>query len=233
MKTIFITGTSRGLGRVIASDLADQGYRVVGISRGKGAVKHRGIEEFTADLSRLDEIPQLCSVLVREFGSPYGLINNSAVGVDGVLATQNNKEVLEGIEVNLVAPILMTKYLCRQMLMRREGRIVNISSVVANTGYSGLSVYAATKAGMNGFTRSLSRELGKRNITVNAIQPGFMKTAMTDGLGDEQLAKIARRSALGRNCEPIDVAKLVTHLVGESGANITGSIFTVDAGNTA
>ena len=119
------------------------------------------------------------------------------------------------------------------MMARRDGRIVNIASIVASTGYSGLSVYSATKASLVGFTRSLAREVGQLGITVNAIAPGFIATEMTHELGESQRQKIAQRSALKRMADPIDVARSVEFLLGDAGRNVTGTTLTVDAGNTA
>ena len=119
------------------------------------------------------------------------------------------------------------------MMTEGEGRIVNISSIIASTGYSGLSVYAATKASMLGFTRSLAREVGRLNVTVNAVAPGYMETDMTQSMTAEQRDKIAGRSALRRLAEVDDVANMVTFLMGDGGKNITGTVMTVDAGNTA
>jgi 3-oxoacyl-[acyl-carrier protein] reductase len=119
------------------------------------------------------------------------------------------------------------------MMSDGAGRIVNISSIIASTGYNGLSVYGATKAAATGFTRSLAREVGKVGITVNAIAPGFIETELTQGLGSEGRERIAKRSALRRLPEVDDVARMVEYLFGEGGRNITGSVFTVDAGNTA
>jgi 3-oxoacyl-[acyl-carrier protein] reductase len=119
------------------------------------------------------------------------------------------------------------------MMSERSGRIVNISSIVAATGYSGLSVYSATKASLIGFTRSLAREMGSLGITVNAIAPGFVATDMTGEMGEEERERIVRRSALRRLVEPVDVARSVEFLLGEGGRHITGTVVTVDAGNTA
>jgi 3-oxoacyl-[acyl-carrier protein] reductase len=119
------------------------------------------------------------------------------------------------------------------MMADGEGRIVNISSIIASTGYNGLSVYGATKAAATGFTRSLAREVGKLGITVNAIAPGFITTELTQGLTDEQRQRIAGRSALRRLPEADDVARMVEYLLGEGGRNVTGSVLTIDAGNTA
>jgi 3-oxoacyl-[acyl-carrier protein] reductase len=119
------------------------------------------------------------------------------------------------------------------MMTQRAGRIVSISSIVAATGYSGLSVYSATKASLIGFTRSLAREVGQLGITVNAVSPGFVATEMTHDLDESQRAKIAGRSALKRMADPVDIARSVEFLLGEGGRNITGTVLTVDAGNTA
>jgi 3-oxoacyl-[acyl-carrier protein] reductase len=236
MKIAVVTGTSRGLGESIAKDLLAEGYKVVGVSRSKSCsalLANPNFVEYLFDLSNIQGIPALCSTLVEEQGIPYALVNNSALGLDGLLATQRNDEIELVIAVNMTAPILLTKYLSRHMLEKREGRIVNISSVVASTGYKGLSVYAATKASMLGFTRSLSRELGSRNITVNALQPGFMETAMSDGIPDPAMDKIRRRSALGRIPEVADVSAAVVYLLGDGGSNITGQTLIIDAGNSA
>ena len=120
-----------------------------------------------------------------------------------------------------------------QMMADGAGRIINMSSIIASTGYNGLSVYGATKAAATGFTRSLAREVGKLGITVNAIAPGFIDTELTGNLGDDQRKRIAGRSALRRLPETGDVASMVEYLLGDGGRNITGSVLTIDAGNTA
>ena len=135
--------------------------------------------------------------------------------------------------LNVLSPVILTKYVVRQMMADGEGRIVNISSIIATTGYNGLSVYGATKAAAAGFTRSLAREVGKVGITVNALAPGFIDTELTQSLSDEQRKRIANRSALRRLAETDDVARMVEYLLGEGGRNITGSVLTIDAGSTA
>jgi len=136
--------------------------------------------------------------------------------------------------VNMIAPIILTKYVLRSMLIERAGRIVNIASIVGgSTGYSGLSAYAATKASLIGFTRSLAREVGQLGITVNAVAPGFVDTQMTRDLTAEQRGQIERRSALRRLPGVDDIAGSVEFLLSERARNITGITLTVDAGNTA
>jgi len=236
VKVVVVTGTSRGLGEEIAFNLLRENYFVIGISRGpaiKELTEHDNFEQIIFDLSETGKIPQLCSEIIQSYGVPYALINNSALGLDGLLATQKNSDIELQISVNITATILLTKYLSRSMLEKRSGRIVNVSSVVATTGYKGLSVYAATKAAMLGFSKSLSRELGPRNITVNSIQPGFMETEMAKGINADQKNKIIRRSALLRLADVGDVSSAVTFLLSEGGKNITGQTLVIDAGNSA
>jgi 3-oxoacyl-[acyl-carrier protein] reductase len=137
------------------------------------------------------------------------------------------------VRVNTVSPIVLTKYVVRHMMADGEGRIVNITSVIGNSGYSGLSVYGATKASLIGFTRSLAREVGRVGVNVNAVAPGFLDTDMTQGLDARQRDQIVRRSALRRLPDAEDVASAVEFLLGDKAGSITGTVITVDAGNTA
>ena len=168
-----------------------------------------------------------------EFGAIYGLVNNAGIGTEGLLATMHNTEIEALVRLNVLSPIILTKYIARHMMADGAGRIINMSSIIATTGYNGLSVYGATKAAASGFTRSLAREVGKLGITVNAIAPGFVDTELTQGLSEAQRKRIAGRSALRRLPEVDDVARMVEYLLGDGGRNITGSVLTIDAGNTA
>ncbi|MGH2449247.1 MAG: SDR family NAD(P)-dependent oxidoreductase, partial [Chloroflexota bacterium] len=144
------------------------------------------------------------------------------------------EQIEKVVRLNVVSPILLSKCVLRSMMADGGGgRIVNLASIVAFTGYSGLSVYAATKASMIGFTRSLAREVGRAGITVNAVAPGFVDTEMTKGLTEEHREQIVRRSALRRLVEVEDVAASVEYLLSDGARNITGTVLTVDAGNTA
>src|SRR5271170_1400281 len=134
---------------------------------------------------------------------------------------------------NVLSPIVLTKYVARQMMADGTGRIINMSSIIGATGYNGLSVYGATKAAATGFTRSLAREVGRTGITVNAIAPGFIETELTQNLSEDARSKIAGRSALRRLAGVDDVARMVEYLLGDGGRNVTGAVFTIDAGNTA
>ena len=142
-------------------------------------------------------------------------------------------QISELIRVNIEAPILLTKYVSRSMLMKLQGRIINVGSIIGSTGFNGLSVYGATKSAMGGFTRSLSRELGKAKITVNTVAPGYMQTAMTSGLQGSKLDSIKRRSPLGHLATVEDVAGMISYLLSDDAKNITGTTLTVDAGSTA
>jgi 3-oxoacyl-[acyl-carrier protein] reductase len=228
----------------MARTLSVAGYRVIAVARtareeltaaaAQAADSGRGAIEFRAcDLSDLNQIAPLVRALRSDFGQIYGLVNNAGLGTSGILATMREKEIQDLVQLNTLAPIVLTKYVLKSMMSQREGRIVNIASIVASTGYSGLSVYSATKASLIGFTRALAREVGSVGITVNALAPGFIVTEMTDDLNESQRETIARRSALKRMAEPIDVARSVEFLLGEGGGNITGTVITIDAGNTA
>jgi 3-oxoacyl-[acyl-carrier protein] reductase len=244
MLNVMVTGASRGLGLAISLRLAAAGYRILGVARTlspelmlaqeKARRDARGaIEHLPFDLSQIDQIHELVSSARRSHGALHGLVNNAAIGTSGMLAIMYERQIEDLIRLNVTSPIVLSKYVVRNMLSDGGGRIVNIGSVVEFTGYSGLSVYGATKSAIAGFTRSLSREVGKVGITVNNIAPGFMETEMTNALNEEHREQIARRSALRRLPEPDDVAKTVEFLLGDGGRNISGTTITVDAGATA
>lgn len=240
MKLIIVTGASKGLGLAICKRLLREDYKVVGISRSqtdefealqKSFPQELFYEQY--DFANTDDIQNLVRKITKTHGNIYGLINNAALGHDGVLGTMHESQIHELIKVNVESPILVTKYVSRSMLMKLQGRVINIGSIIASTGFNGLSVYGATKASMSGFTKSLARELGKAKITVNTIAPGYMKTAMTSGLEGEKLKSIERRSPLGHLATVEDVAGTVSYLLSADAKNITGTTITVDAGSTA
>jgi 3-oxoacyl-[acyl-carrier protein] reductase len=244
VRNVVVTGGSRGLGLAIAQQLVETGYRVAAIARrsseqlelairqcrdAKGELHFRGF-----DLADIDGLPGLVKELRAEFGPFYGLVNNAGLGTSGILAIMPDPMIEQLFRVNVLAPITLSKYIVRAMMTDGGGlRIVNIASIVAATGYSGLSVYSGTKAALVGFTRSLARELGPLGITVNAISPGFVDTEMTRGMGEVQRDQVVRRSSLRRLPEADDIAKATQYLLSESAKNITGTVLTIDAGNTA
>jgi 3-oxoacyl-[acyl-carrier protein] reductase len=243
-RNVLITGASRGLGLGIARNLAAAGYCVIAVARNPNkeltaaiAEAKRGkrgaIHFVSFDLGKVEDIPNLVKRLRDDFGPMFGLVNNAALGLDGVLATMHNSQIEEMVRINTLSPIVLTKYAVRSMMSEGAGRIVNVASIIGFTGYSGLSVYAATKASMLGFTRSLAREVGRLGITVNAVAPGFLDTDMTHGLAGEQRQKVTRRSALRRLASVEDVANAVEYLLSDKAQSVSGTVLTVDAGATA
>jgi 3-oxoacyl-[acyl-carrier protein] reductase len=244
MDNIVVTGASRGIGLAIAVKLASSGYAVTAVARRSNESLEAAIEAckgsgtgslgFAAfDLSELDAIPEFVRQTRRDKGPIYGLVNNAAIGTEGLLATMPNSQIETLLRLNNLSPIVLTKYVVRGMMADGRGRIVNLSSIIASTGYNALSVYGASKAAMIGFTKSLSREVGRLGITVNAISPGFIDTEMTRELDETQRQRIVGRSALRRLAQAEDVANMAAFLIGETGRNITGAVMTVDAGSTA
>jgi 3-oxoacyl-[acyl-carrier protein] reductase len=244
MRNVIVTGGSRGLGLGIVRALTAAGYQVIAIARQhseqlaliareSGPGQRQAVHFRPFDLSDIPGIPEFVRGLRKEFGLIYGLVNNAGIGTGGLLATMRDSNIEHLVRLNTLSPIILSKYVVRSMLAGGEGRIVNISSIVSFTGFSGLSVYSATKSSLVAFTRSLAREVGKLGITVNAIAPGFVDTEMTGDLGDAQRGQIMRRSALGHLIEIDDVANAVEFLMGNKAKNITGTVLTVDAGSTA
>jgi 3-oxoacyl-[acyl-carrier protein] reductase len=239
-----VTGGSRGIGLAVAKKLAASGYCAIAVARKTTGQLDAAIAEASQggesairfapfDLGDLDKIQSFVAGLRKSYGPIYGLVNNAALGTDGALSLMPNARIAELVRINTLSPMVFTKYVVRAMMADGGGRIVNVASIVAFTGYSGLSVYSATKASMVGFTRSLAREVGRMGVNVNAVAPGFLETEMTDGMTDDQRAKVARRSALQRLPVVEDVSNAVAFLMGDGARSITGTVLTVDAGATA
>src|SRR5271155_1152601 len=195
MHNILVTGGSRGIGLAIVRKLAGRGYHVIAVARRESDELREAIDvaekdgrgqlHFRAfDLSEVDAIPAFVKELRDEFGAIYGLVNNAGIGTEGLLATMHNTEIEALLRLNVLSPVILTKYVVRQMMADGAGRIINMSSIIAPTGYNGLSVYGATKAAATGFPRSLAREVGRLGITGNAIAPGFIDTELTQSLSD-------------------------------------------------
>lgn len=241
MRNVLVTGGSRGIGLAIARRLVDAGYSVIAVARRESAEltalrgASPGSVHFRAvDLGDTDGLAALVKDVRTEVGPLWGLVNNAGIGTSGLLATLREAEIERLVRVNTLSPILLTRHALRAMLAAgKGGRIVNIASIVAATGFKGLAPYAATKASLVGFTRSLAREVGGAGITVNAVAPGFIETDMTHSLTEAQRAQVLRRSALGRPADADAVAASVEFLLSDKAAAITGTVLTVDGGSTA
>jgi 3-oxoacyl-[acyl-carrier protein] reductase len=244
LRNVIVTGGSRGIGLEIVRTLSRAGYGVIAIARTSGealpllmgdpdSCSPGQVRFQAADLADIAAIPSMVKSVRQQFGPIYGLVNNAGLGTPGVLANMPDSQIERLVQLNVLSPLTLTRHVVRSMLAAGAGRIVNISSIVASTGYPGLSVYSATKASLVGFTHSLAREVGSVGITVNAIAPGFIATEMTQDLTEGQRQQISRRSALRRLPETSDIADAVEFLLSEKARNITGTVLTVDAGSTA
>jgi 3-oxoacyl-[acyl-carrier protein] reductase len=234
MDNVLVTGASRGLGAAIAERLAADGLNVIAVARKLPQSSERErVTPVAFDLADTAAIPEFVRSLRQRFGPIYGLVNNAGLGTEGLLANTPDSDIEALIRLNTLSPIILSKYIVRGMMSQSRGRVVNIASIVASTGFNGLAAYAATKASLVGFTRSLAREVGRLGVTVNAIAPGFIDTEMTRGLPEKERDRIVARSALRRLAEPSDVAAMASYLIGEAGRNISGAVLTVDAGGTA
>ena len=237
-KVILVSGGTRGLGLALTRALLADGWTVSTFSRSISPeiqeLQHSSprLRYSPGDLSEGGGLEKIVTATERELGPIYGLVNNAALAVDGLLALTPVRSIQSVVEVNLTGTLLLTRLVVRRMLPRSEGRIISISSIVGQRGYTGLAAYAATKAGLNGMTRALARELGARNILVNAVAPGYLDTDMAGKLSREQRNQIIRRTPLGRLGQVEDVTGIVRFLLSEVASFITGQVIAVDGGLT-
>ena len=235
-QTVLITGASRGIGLQIARFLKDLGYRVIGTSTNLGGVQlidralgsgGKGIE---MQIDNDESVAQAFLKMEELEESPGILINNAGITADNLIMRMSREEWSSVIDTNVNGLYRVTKPLVRQMMKNRWGRIVNISSVVARMGSPGQTNYVASKSAIEGFTKSLALELASRNITVNALAPGFIETDMTSVLDDDQKEKIMEKIPLGRMGQAKEVAAAVAFLISDDAAYITGQTLQVNGG---
>ena len=230
-KTALVTGASRGIGRAIANELAAAGASVVvgyrsGQAEAEALAGEIGGRAIQADVSSPDDARRL----VEEAGDLDILVNNAGLTRDGLLARMSDDDWRTVIDTNLSSVFYTCRAVTRPMMKKRAGSIVNISSVVGVHGNWGQTNYAASKAGIIGFTKSLARELGSRNVRANVVAPGYVKTQLTDVLPEDATAAMLQNTPLGRLGEPADVAGAVRFLCSEAASFITGEVLLVDGG---
>ena len=238
-KVAFVTGASRGIGKAIALELASQGAIVIGTATSEAGaenisayLKEAGVQGAgkCLNVTNAEMITSVLTEITKEFGVPTILVNNAGITRDNLLMRMKDDEWDDIIQTNLSSVFRMSKACLRGMMKAKGGRIINIASVVGVMGNAGQTNYAAAKAGIIGFSKSLAREVGTRNITVNTIAPGFIDTDMTRGLPEEQRTALTQQIPLSRLGSPEDIAKSVSFLAGEGGAYITGQTLNVNGG---
>ncbi|MDQ0860158.1 3-oxoacyl-[acyl-carrier-protein] reductase [Bacillus sp. V2I10] len=239
-KVALVTGASRGIGRAIALELAQNGANVAVNYAGSEAkanevvdeIKALGREAFAvqADVSDSDAVTAMVKATVEQFGRLDILVNNAGITKDNLLMRMKDSEWDDVININLKGVFLTTKAVTRQMMKQRQGRIINIASIVGVSGNPGQANYVAAKAGVIGLTKTAAKELSSRNITVNAIAPGFITTDMTDKLTEEVKNEMLKQIPLARFGEPSDISNAVTFLASDKSSYITGQTIHIDGG---
>ena len=236
-KVILVTGANRGIGLDIIKRLDSDGYTVIGTSRtDDGAnkisqeIKNSNGKGLKMDVTDQESINSAIKKIQDEYGTLYGLVNNAGITNDNLLMRMTEEQWLSVIETNLTSIYRVTKSIIKDMMKARNGRIVNIGSIVGMMGNSGQSNYSASKSGLLGFTKSLARELSSRNVNVNSISPGFIDTDMTKTLSDEQIDNLTKNIPLGRIAESSEVSSVVSFLLSNDSSYITGENINVNGG---
>lgn len=232
-----VTGASRGIGQAIAKRLANEGYLVIGTAtseKGAAAVndylQELGGAGRVLNVQDAEQINQLFDSIEKEFGNVQVLVNNAGITQDGLLMRMDDNAWERVIDVNLTSVFRTSKRAIKGMMKARQGRIINITSVVAAMGNAGQTNYTASKAGIEGFTRSLAREIGSRQITVNCVAPGFIDTDMTSELDEALIQSMLNTVPLARLGKPEDIAAAVNFLASEEAGYITGTVLDVNGG---
>ena len=236
-KVILVTGANRGIGLNIIQRLNNDGYTVIGTSRtDDGAniisqeINSNGGKGLKMDVTNQESINSAIKNIQDEHGALYGLVNNAGITNDNLLMRMTEEQWLSVIETNLTSIYRVTKSIVKDMMKAREGRIVNIGSIVGMMGNAGQSNYSASKSGLLGFTKSLARELSSRNINVNSISPGFIDTDMTKALSEDQIDNLSKNIPLGRIAESSEVSSVVSFLLSDDSSYITGENINVNGG---
>ncbi len=238
-KIALVTGASRGIGRAIAEELASMGAIVIGT-----ATSDAGAQAITNNLSAIqsaskgmvlnvsdsESVAEVTSSIAKEYGAIAILVNNAGITKDNLLMRMKENEWDDVINTNLSSMYRLSKAVLRGMMKAKAGRIINVSSVVGSSGNPGQTNYCASKAGINGFTRSLAQEIGSRGITVNAVAPGFIESDMTNELPDEQKAALKKQIPLARLGQPKEIAETVGFLASDKAAYISGQTIHVNGG---
>lgn len=232
-----VTGASRGIGQAIAKRLANEGYLVIGTAtseKGAAAVndylQELGGAGRVLNVQDAEQINQLFDSIEKEFGDVQVLVNNAGITQDGLLMRMDDNAWERVLDVNLTSVFRTSKRAIKGMMKARQGRIINITSVVAAMGNAGQTNYTASKAGIEGFTRSLAREIGSRQITVNCVAPGFIDTDMTSELDEALIQSMLNAVPLARLGKPEDIAAAVNFLASEEAGYITGTVIDVNGG---
>jgi 3-oxoacyl-[acyl-carrier protein] reductase len=239
-RVALVTGGSRGIGRAIAEHLAEQGHAVAVNYRSRRDAAEQTVASIDAaggvaiavegDVGDPDAVAALISAVESGLGPIAVLVNNAGITADDLLLRMNQEQWESVIQTNLSSAYLVTKAVLRAMLKARWGRIINITSVSGMAGNAGQANYAAAKAGLIGFTKSVAKEVGSRGITVNAVAPGFIETEMTDALGDQVKEAVIPSIAVGRLGSPHEIAGAVGYLASDAAAYVTGHVLVVDGG---
>jgi 3-oxoacyl-[acyl-carrier protein] reductase len=233
MKNALVTGASRGIGNAIALELKQKGYSVIGTATsqtGVDSLLEKGIEAYILDLNSKDSIDQFWSLLEENNKSISVLINNAGITRDNIVLRMSDEEWSAIMNVHLYGTFQLCKRSLKMMLKNKWGRIINISSASASIGNRGQSNYAAAKAGVEAFTKSLAKEVGKRDITINSVAPGFISTDMTEQNEGVNSEYVVKEIPLGRFGEPNEVASLVGFLCSEDASYITGQTVHINGG---